>query len=103
MNSALRDIAAAGERTDAADIHISRADAERGDISDGDVVTVRSRHGEVSSAVVVDDDLRDGVVWIPHGWLAPNVGLLTSAHDDIDPLTGMVLQSGVEVSIETAP
>jgi hypothetical protein len=42
-------------------------------------------------------------VWIPHGWLEPNVGRLTSAEHEIDPLTGMVLQSGLAVDVERAP
>jgi hypothetical protein len=41
-----------------------------------------------------------GGVWLPHGWTQPNVGWLTSSQHDIDPLTGMVLLSGVAVEIE---
>ncbi len=41
-------------------------------------------------------------VWIPHGWLTPNVGVLTGASQDIDRLTGMVLQFGVAMDLRAA-
>ncbi len=103
MNSALRDVASVGERTESVGIHVSPTDAERGGVMDGDQVRVCSAHGEVTGVAAVDPDLREGALWIPHGWLAPDLGRLTSAHHDIDPLTGMVLQSGVGVSIERVP
>lgn len=100
MNSALRDIAAEGERRDAVSIHIAPADAERLDLREGDGVRVRSAAGELVGRARVDASLRSGSVWIPHGWVDPNVCRLTSSAHAIDALTGMVLQSGVAVEIE---
>jgi hypothetical protein len=50
--------------------------------------------------VAVDGNMPPGSIGIPHGWASPDVGRLTSADSGIDPLTGMVLQSGLSVSVE---
>jgi hypothetical protein len=47
--------------------------------------------------------MQPGSIGMPHGWSAPDVGRLTSADSGIDPLTGMVLQSGLSVSVEKLP
>jgi len=100
MNSALRDVSAEGERKDVVSIHLPPADAERVGVADGDDVRVRSASGELVGRARIDESLRPGAIWIPHGWLEPNVGHLTSPDREIDPLTGMVLQSGVAVELE---
>ena len=38
-----------------------------------------------------------------HGWLATNPTPLTSAVDDVDPLTGMICQSAIPVTLGPAP
>jgi hypothetical protein len=38
-------------------------------------------------------------VSLPHGWPDVNVCALTTARSDVDPLTGMVLQSGIPVEV----
>jgi hypothetical protein len=45
--------------------------------------------------------MRKGVCSIPHGHLDANVNYLTST-DEIDPLGGMSLYSGVPIDIEPA-
>ncbi|MBW1883352.1 MAG: molybdopterin-dependent oxidoreductase [Deltaproteobacteria bacterium] len=100
MNSALRDVAAEGERKAGVRIHLAPEDAEQAGLAEGDGVRVRSAVGELVGKARIDASLRAGSVWIPHGWLDPNVSRLTSSEHDIDPLTGMVLQSGVAVEIE---
>jgi hypothetical protein len=39
------------------------------------------------------------VVCLPHGFVSANVNALTSLAEGVDPLTGMVLLSGVPVSV----
>jgi predicted molibdopterin-dependent oxidoreductase YjgC len=102
MNSALRDVAAEGERMDAIAVHLSPFDANEAGVVNGDAVRIRSASGALTGRTRVDESLRAGSIWIPHGWLEPNVSRLTSADRDLDPLTGMVLQSGVAVEIEKA-
>ena len=53
----------------------------------------------VAGTVRGDERIPLGVVSIPHGWSAPNVSELTSAEDDVDPLTGMVRQSAIPADI----
>ncbi|MFA7596327.1 MAG: molybdopterin-dependent oxidoreductase [Novosphingobium sp.] len=43
-------------------------DAKERSITDGDRVTVRSRTGEVNVPVKLSDEMRRGVVSLPHGW-----------------------------------
>jgi anaerobic selenocysteine-containing dehydrogenase len=89
MNSQLRDVAAPGGRVDDAGVRMHPADAESHDVADGDMVDVRSAHGSTSGPVRVDSTIARGAVAIAHGWATPNVCDLTSADDEVDPLTGM--------------
>jgi anaerobic selenocysteine-containing dehydrogenase len=102
MNSQLRTIAPAGGRHDRPDITVSPIDARRHALVDGASIAVISAHGVVVGSAMIDDEIRPGVVSVPHGWsgeLGPNVCELTSATDGVDPLTGMVEQTGLAVRI----
>jgi anaerobic selenocysteine-containing dehydrogenase len=99
MNSQLRDIAAPGGRVDDIAVRVNPDDAHANGVSDGDRVIVRSAHGATRGTVRFDDALTRGAVAIAHGWATPNACELTSADHDIDPLTGMVHQSGVAVTL----
>ena len=52
-----------------------------------------------AGTVRVDERLRRGVVSLTHGWTAANVGRLTSVVDDVDPLTGMICQGAIPVTV----
>lgn len=71
-------------------------------LADGDAVDVVSAHGAVRATVRIDDRLRAGVVSITHGWTAANVSRLTSSVADVDPLTGMVCQGAIPVTLRRA-
>lgn len=74
-------------------------DAKAMGIEDGVTVEVRSVNGSVRRVVKIDTTLRTGVINVPHGWSDElNVNRLTGT-SDVDPLTGMVLYSGLEVSL----
>jgi anaerobic selenocysteine-containing dehydrogenase len=73
-------------------------DARRCGIEDGADVLVRSAHGEVRGPVRIDGAVGRGHVSVPHGWGDTNVNVLTSK-DDVDPVTGMPLYSGLDVTI----
>ena len=103
MNSQLRDVAAPGGRTEMPTIVMSPADAHARGIADGDQAKVESDFGITFGEVAVDEKMQSGSIGMPHGWSAPDVGRLTSADTGIDPLTGMVLQSGLRVSVEKLP
>jgi predicted molibdopterin-dependent oxidoreductase YjgC len=64
-------------------------------------VRVRSPSGQVERHLKIDDTLRPGCINIPHGWSDEmNVNRLTSTTREVDPLTGMLLYSGLEVAVE---
>jgi anaerobic selenocysteine-containing dehydrogenase len=81
---------------------ISPADAEDGGIGDGQTVRVASAAGEVRAIASVTDDMRRGVVSLPHGWRSINVNTLVLGRDEVDPLTGLAFQSGFPVKVTSA-
>jgi anaerobic selenocysteine-containing dehydrogenase len=100
LNSALRDVAAPGDRRDTSQIHLSPADAELLGLTDGAEAVVSSRTGSADGRIRLDASLRPGTVHIPHGWSTPGVSNLISATTDVDRLTGMPCQSGVAITVQ---
>lgn len=94
-------------------VQMHPADANRLGISTGQMVTVRSRTGQVDIEVEIDDDMSPGVVSIPQGWghQRPDIGMRTAAGQPgvsinsltdggrIDPLTGNAAFNGTPVAI----
>jgi anaerobic selenocysteine-containing dehydrogenase len=90
-------------RRDAPLLLVHPVDADELGIADGEVVRVSSSSGTLVCVASIDDGIARGAVSVPHGFdglAMPNVSELISGTTDLDPLTGMVLQSGVPVSIE---
>lgn len=102
LNSQLRDVAGASGRVEAATLAMHPADAAARGLAHGDRATVSARGASVVATVSCDDGMRAGVVSLPHGFADPAVGTLTSGRHDTDPLTGMVRQSGVAVTVARA-
>jgi hypothetical protein len=100
MNSQFKEIAAPGGSVDEIVIHASPQNV----LSLGSPLfaTVESSNGSLSARLIAEPNLRDDCVTVTHGGRDPNVCGLTSADDDVDPLSGMVLQSGFDVSLRAA-
>ncbi len=99
MNSQLRDVGARRERAEVL-LHPADAAVVGGvGVGDGELVEVVSAHGTLTGAVRVDEHTGRGTVSLTHGWDRPNVGRLTSSEQGVDPLTGMVWQSGLPVEV----
>ena len=62
---------------------------------EGALVTVDSSTGSVDGRLAIDARLRPDTITIGHGSASCDVSRLTSAVEGVDPLTGMVLQSGL--------
>jgi anaerobic selenocysteine-containing dehydrogenase len=77
-------------------------DAAAQHVADGTPVVVRSAHGAVTAVAKVDDAIRRGAVSLPHGHQDVNVNRLTSK-DDLDPITGMTVYSGIPVTLTREP
>lgn len=90
------------DRSDTPSVLVSAVDAPGLGIVDGTRIVVASDHGRLEAVAAVSDELRSGAVSVPHGYGTPNVSLLTTSADDVDPHSGMVLQSGVAVTVTTA-
>jgi anaerobic selenocysteine-containing dehydrogenase len=96
----------AGLRQDSPVLLIHSADATDAGLTDGSRARVTSAAGTLVATLAVDDAIARGHASLPHGFDAPdgpNVGALISSAEDVDPLTGMVRQSGVAIQIEPAP
>ena len=102
MNSALIDGGGPPGRADRPLLEVHPDDARAAGVADGTRVRVISEHGEVEATVRCDPRLRPGVVSLPHGFVATNVNDLTTSRVGVDPLTGMVTLSGIEVSLRPA-
>jgi anaerobic selenocysteine-containing dehydrogenase len=91
-------------------------DASRCGVHDGGSARVRSRAGEVEVTVEVTDDLRPGVVSLPHGFghdlegveltvarqqPGVNTNVLTD-REDVDPLSGTAVLNGIPVEVGPA-
>jgi anaerobic selenocysteine-containing dehydrogenase len=84
---------------DPADVLMNPGDAASAGVTDGQQVMVRSARGEIVGTAHVDAGIRPGVVSVPHGHEHANVNVLTDSHV-VDRLTGMVLYSGIPVSVQ---
>jgi anaerobic selenocysteine-containing dehydrogenase len=87
---------------DPPEVFMNSIDARKAGLEEGALVRVRSANGEMKRPLKIDDTLRAGCINIPHGWSDElNVNRLTGT-SEVDPITGMVLYSGLEVSVEAA-
>ena len=85
----------------------------RSRLEDGGTARLASKSGEVEVPVRVTDEVRTGVVALPHGWGhrggwqvanaagGVNVNVLASAEaEDLEPLAGMAFLNGIPVRVE---
>ncbi len=100
LNSQLRDSMGARRKLDEPDILVHPDDAAALGLHHGAPARVRSASGQVTGIVRLDPGLRRGAVSVPHGFASVNAAELTSGTVGVDPLTGMVLQSGIPVTVE---
>jgi len=76
-------------------------DADAAGIGEGEEAVLESKNGAVSGVVRYDAGVGIGSVSVPHGYSSPRMSHLMSGATDFDPLTGMVLQSGVPVKLRS--
>lgn len=108
-----------GGRKHAARMHPT--DAEARGIGEGELIRVASRHGQIALPVAITDDIKPGVVAIPHGWGHNGNGGWTRANDaagtdlgtggvnvnalissdpaDLERLAGMANMTGVAIEV----
>lgn len=99
MNSTMRDVGNQAALTPHPTLLIHPLDAAAHEITEGDDVTIESRHGSTHAVAEITESIRRGVVSVPHGWGGPNVNALTSDIEDCDPLIGMPRYSGFPVRL----
>ena len=75
------------------------ADAARRGLQPGQPVTLRSAYGSMQARIQLDDAMGHGVIGVPHGYADQgNISHLTSELHGINPLSGMVRQTGIQVT-----
>ncbi len=101
------------ERGDPCVLLVHPEDAASLGIRDGERVKVASRVGEIVVPASVDDQVRPGVVSLPHGWghgrLGTRIGVASlqpgansnRLTDDleVDPVSGAAVLNGIPVSV----
>jgi anaerobic selenocysteine-containing dehydrogenase len=102
---------------EACTLHVHPDDAARLKLVDGGRAAIRSRVGEVTAPVQVTEDIRPGVVSLPHGWghdldgidlgvarahAGTNSNVLTD-EDVVEPLTGTAVLNGIPVAVSPVP
>ena len=100
LNSQMAGSDTRGQR-DAPELMVNPADADSLGITEGARVRVSTRGGSLIALARLNNDLVPGAVSLSHGFGDPNVSNLTRSDGDVDPLSGMVLQSGIAVSLES--
>jgi anaerobic selenocysteine-containing dehydrogenase len=112
-NSWMHNLRSLVKGPDRAQLLMHPVDAARLGLAQGSRVRVRSRAGEVPATLAVTEDMRPGVVSLPHGFghaaaaetlrvagalAGPNVNVLTDA-ETVEPLVGASILSGLSVSV----
>ena len=85
---------------DTPDVLLHPSDAAWAGVANGEPVIVRSARGELVGTARLNQNLRPGVVSVPHGFVDANVNQLTTTK--ADPLTGMARYSGIQVTVHPA-
>jgi anaerobic selenocysteine-containing dehydrogenase len=114
MNSVGQSLPLLGAGSTHAPAHMHPHDLEALGIGSGELVTIRSRHGDMLARMAPDESLRPGLVSVTHGFGAPMS--LGPSGDDVgrgsvtrlldmserDPISGIPRMSAVPVSVESA-
>jgi anaerobic selenocysteine-containing dehydrogenase len=113
-NSWLHNLPRLVKGPDRCTLQISPVDAAARGLADGDRARVSSRVGSVEVPVVVTDEIRPGVVSLPHGWgHGSNAGAVASSNagvnsnlltDEVptDPLSGTAVLNAIPVTVVAA-
>lgn len=113
MNSWMHNVDTLVRGKDRCTLHLHTQDAHTLGIAAGDTVEVRSESGAVQVAVEITDDIRPGVVSLPHGWghgaqgtqtqvAAQHAGIninLLSPGPFVDAASGNAVLNGIPVQI----
>lgn len=98
-------------------LHMHSKDAIRLGFEDGNEVIVTNENGTVVANLVINDDLREGVVAMTHGWGHANNPRLQLAHNhpgtnvnallptgagSFDPLSNMSFMTGIPVNVSAS-
>lgn len=84
-----------------ADILLHPDDADDRGLRHGEAVRVSTVRGTITLTANITDTIRPGVASIPHGHGSANVNRLTDV-GKVDPMTGMVLYTGIPIEVEPA-
>ncbi|MHB8511989.1 MAG: molybdopterin oxidoreductase family protein [Actinomycetota bacterium] len=115
-NSWLHNVPAMMKGKDRCTLHVHPDDASRYGLKDGELATVKSKAGVVNAPVEITEDIRPGVVSLPHGWGHDLDGVqlsVASAHagvnsniltdpNELDAPTGNAVLNGIPVELTPA-
>lgn len=114
FNSVGTDIEALQQRYGGNPAFIHPSDMTKENIKQGDIVSVRSSHGEIKAVACPEKTLRPGVIAMTHSWGknpgskselkkdGTNIGQLISVEEDYARYSGIPLMSGIPVVLTNA-
>ncbi|WP_257539170.1 molybdopterin-dependent oxidoreductase [Sphingobium sp. CFD-1] len=116
LNSWMHNIDTLVKGKDRCTLQMHSVDAAAHALADGDLVTLRSASGEIHVPLEIDDDIRPGVVSMPHGWghSDPQTQLtIAQAHAGtnsnvlspgplVDAISGNAVLNGIPVEVRKA-
>jgi anaerobic selenocysteine-containing dehydrogenase len=112
-NSWMHNIRVLTKGSVACTLQMNPIDADKAGLTHGALAKVSSRVGEVVAPVEITEDIREGVVSLPHGWghnvegtrlrvAAEKAGVnsnVLSDHESLDPLSGTAVLNAIPVSV----
>lgn len=93
INAQMRDIPGLRVRIPEAEAEINPVTARKYDVINGEMVGVETPRGMIKIKAKVTDDIRKGVVSVPHGWAAANCNILLDAKVR-DEVSGYITMRG---------
>jgi anaerobic selenocysteine-containing dehydrogenase len=101
INSKLVDVMTRDGKHDRPLLLMHPEDCQAANIREGELAEIKSNNGRLVGEVKLDTGALKGTVSIPNGFTDTNVNLLTSSLNDVDPVSGMPIFSGVPVEIRS--
>ncbi|MCH2169566.1 molybdopterin-dependent oxidoreductase [Myxococcota bacterium] len=116
-NSAGRDIPKLVRKYPYNPAFMHESDLRALEVEPGEVVAIHSRYGSILGVVEIENDIRPGVISMPHAFgdapgdendarvrqIGSNTGKLSSVEQEFDPYTGIPRMSAIPVNVERYP
>ena len=98
IDAQMRDVAALRARRPNAEAEINTVTAAKYGITHGELIAVETPRGSIKIVANVTQDIKPGVVSVPHGWAEANCNILLDAKL-LDNVSGYITMNSVACRI----